>query len=73
MPFGSGTTAQNFDPQRVLLEKILTAVNAGGGAGAGGMYSGHGAPAIVPAQTVALYIDLDSDTLYWWYSAAWHP
>lgn len=53
----------------------LLCEGGGGGGGTTQVYTGNGAPAIVPAATAAIYIQKDSvpaGILWLWYDAAWH-
>ena len=54
--FGDGVTAWNSLPYFIRQE----------------VFSGHGAPAITPAVSAAVYFDVDTGTEYKWYSSSWH-
>jgi len=72
--YGSGTTPAKGDTKRMLLVKLILASGAPV-SGVTGVYSGAGAPGIVPAGTSAVYFQTDSNPpgLQWnYYGGSWH-
>lgn len=71
--YGSGTTPQKSDTERMLMVKELIATNAGGGGGgSGGVSSGAGNPVAAPASSPAIYINTTDGSVWYYYSGGWH-
>lgn len=73
----NGTTPQKGDSIRFLMvRELLATVAGGGGGGTGGVYKFNGDPTgvVVPTQTAAIGIQLDSvppNQLWTWDGSNW--
>jgi hypothetical protein len=47
-------------------------VTSSGTTSATTLYSGGGAPSVTPTNSVAIYVNTNGPTIYYWYNSAWH-
>lgn len=76
--YQSGTIPMRTDPTRILIVKILNAINQGGGVGgAGGQTYTAGAgtspTGILTGKEGGYAINLTDGGLYYFYNGSWNP
>lgn len=69
-----GCNAANpYELQMMLVALMIQVVNnGGGGGGTTQVFAGAADPVADPGVAVALYINTSTNTLWQWYSGAWH-